>query len=274
MRLAIRFVLACLPLWAAAAHAACSHPMRVGWADFPPYMQAGPDGAPIGLDADLLRAIFKRAGCTLEFFPDMPSKRQTAYLQDGQLDMQFDASDVKERHGYAWYSLPYRRETISLFARKGEAHRFPIRRFNEVAGRGWQILVPYNGWFGQAYEDTLPGLRESKLAYPYVSQAQGVEMLYHRRADLLVGDYYSLRYEAKSAGLPEPDTLPVPVNDNAVHLIFSKRTVVHEDVAAIDAAIRKLEAEGELRRIAERYISASRGQGGKWGSAGFPPARE
>lgn len=253
MRLLVRLILACLLSQALLAHAACSHAMRVGWNDFPPFMQAGPDGAPAGLDADLMRAIFKRAGCTLEFVSNMPNKRQTIYMQTGEIDMQFDASEVKERHAYAWYSQPYRREIIALFARKGEAQRFPLRRMNELATHDWQVLVPYHGFYGQALEDVLPQLREKRLSYPYVSTDQGVEMLYHKRADLLVGDYYSLRYAAKQAGLPELETLPVPVNDNAVHLIFSKRTVPQSDVGVIDAAIQKLEAEGELRRIAERY---------------------
>jgi len=200
-----------------------------------------------------MRAIFKRAGCTLEFVPDMPNKRQSFYMQSGEIDMQFDASEVKERHAYAWYSLPYRREIIGMFARNGEAHRYPINRLNELAGREWQVLVPYHGFYGQALEDVLPQLRRLKLAYSYVSTSQGVEMLYHKRADLLVGDYYSLRFAAKQAGLPQMDTLPVTVHDDAVYLIFSKRSVTRADVATIDAAIQKLEAEGELRRIAERY---------------------
>lgn len=227
--------------------------MRVGWNEFPPFMQAGPGAEPAGLDADMMRAIFARAGCTLEFIPDMPNKRQTFYVQSGAIDMQFNASEVKERHAYAWYSLPYRREIISLFARKGEAQRFPVKRLSDLAGHGWPVLVPYHGFYGQALEDALPQMRQHKLAYPYVGINQGVEMLYHKRADLLLGDYYSLRYAAKQAGLPEPDILPVPVNDNAVHLIFSKRTVTQADVATINAAIRKVEAEGVLRRIVERY---------------------
>jgi polar amino acid transport system substrate-binding protein len=253
MRFIIHLSLLCLSFLAEAARAGCSHPIRVGWNDFPPFVQAGTDGVPVGLDADLMRTIFKRAGCTLEFVPDMPNKRQTLYMQSGEIDMQFDASEVKERHAYAWYSLPYRREIIGLFVRKGEAQRFPIHRLNELASHDWQVLVPYHGFYGQALEDVLPQLREHRLSYPYVSTSQGVEMLYHKRADLLVGDYYSSRYAAKEAGLPEMETLPVPVNDNAVHLIFSKRTVPQADVALIDAAIQKLEAEGELRRIAERY---------------------
>ncbi len=261
MRLIKSLLLACLSLQIAMAHAACSHAIRVGWNDFPPFMQAGPDGAPVGLDADLMRAIFQRAGCTLEFMPDMPNKRQTLYLQSGQIDMQFDASEVKERHAYAWYSLPYRREIIALFVRQGEARHFPIRRMNELESHDWPVLVPYHGWYGQALEEVLPQLRQRKLVYPYVSTSQGVEMLYHRRADLLLGDYYSLRYAAKQAGLPELETLPVPVNDNAVHLIFSKRSVTQADIAVIDAAIQKLEAEGELKRILERYALSPGGLG-------------
>jgi polar amino acid transport system substrate-binding protein len=253
MRLLVRLILLSLSLLAMSAHAACSRAIRVGWNDFPPFMQAGPDREPVGLDADLMRAIFKRAGCMLEFVPNMPNKRQTFYLQSGDIDMQFDASEVKERHDYAWYSLPYRREIIGLFVRKGEAQRFPIRRLNDLAIHNWQVLVPYHGFYGQALEDVLPQLRERRLSYAYVSTSEGVEMLYHKRADLLVGDYYSSLYAARQAGLPELEPLPAPVNDNAVHLIFSKRTVLQADVAVIDAAIQKLEAEGELRRIAEHY---------------------
>ncbi len=253
MRLATSLLLACLSLSTAMTHAACSRTIRVGWNDFPPFMQSGSDGEPIGLDADLMRTIFKQAGCTLKFVPDVPNKRQTLYLQVGALDMQFNASEVRERHAYAWYSLPYRREIIALFARKGEAQRFPIRNLNELVAHDWQVLVPYDGWYGQTLEDARPQLRRLNLAYTYISTREGVEMLYHKRAELLVGDYYSSLYAAKQAGLPELETLPVPVNDNAVHLIFSKRTVTEADVAVIDAAIQKLDGEGELRRIAERY---------------------
>ncbi|MBV8634748.1 MAG: transporter substrate-binding domain-containing protein, partial [Burkholderiaceae bacterium] len=167
--------------------------------------------------------------------------------------MQFNVSEVKERHVYGWYSIPYRRELVSLFAREGEARHFSIQRLDDLTSHDWKVLVPYFGFYGQALEDALPQLQRHKLVYPYISSNQGVEMLYHNRADLLLGDFYSLRYAAKLAGLPELDMLRVPVNENAVHLLFSKRTVTQEDVATIDAAIQKLESEGELRRIEERY---------------------
>lgn len=253
MRRLIHFSPMFLALAISTAEAACSRTIRVGWADFPPYVQSGADGSPVGLEVEMARAIFKRAECELEFIPNVPTKRQALYLQMGEIDMQLAASDVKERHAYAWYSLPYRRELMMLFARKGEAKNYPIKHLTDLADRDWNILAPYQGWYGATFNELLPDLRTRHLVYPYVSSSQAMEMLYHGRADLVAGDYYSMRYTAKVENLPEPEALSVPVNDNQVHLIFSKRSVTQADVATINAAIRKLDEEGGLRKIAERY---------------------
>jgi polar amino acid transport system substrate-binding protein len=261
MRDLMRFAYYCLPIFLACcvlpATAACSRAMRVGWDEFPPYVYSGPGGTANGLDVEMANAIFKTAGCKVEFMRGLPSKRQTAYLKSGDMDMQLGASDVKARHLYAWYSLPYRRELVALFARPGEAAHFPIKHLSDLMTSDWQVLAPYEGWYGKTLEDMQPTLRSRQLLYPYANPSQGMAMLYHKRADLLVGDYYTFLYTAKNEGLPNPEPLSVLVNDNQVHLIFSKRTVSKLDVATIDAAISRLDTSGELRRIADSYALTS-----------------
>ncbi|HEY8026629.1 MAG TPA: transporter substrate-binding domain-containing protein [Burkholderiaceae bacterium] len=231
--------------------------MRVGWDEFPPYVFSGQDGEPVGLDVEMARSIFKAAGCRIEFVQGLPAKRQSAYMKSGDMDMQLGASEVRERHVYAWYSLPYRREIVALFARPGETAQYSVKQLSDLSRHNWQILSPYEGWYGQALADLQPQLEARHLLYSYVGSSQGLAMLYHKRADLLVGDLYTFFYTAKHEGLPVPEPLSVLVNDNQVHLIFSKRTVTRSDVAVIDAAIDKLDASGELRRIADRYALTS-----------------
>jgi ABC-type amino acid transport substrate-binding protein len=213
----------------------------------------GPANRPTGMDIELLTRIFEEANCKLEFIAGIPSKRQLTYLMDGTLDVQFAASDTPERREFAWISSPYRREIISLFARAGEAPLYPLHNLKEFAGTSWRLLAPYHGWFGAEFEAVSPKLRAAKRMSPYLNSEQGLVMLENHRGDLLLGDYYSFIYTARADNKIEPQPLPFTVNDEAIHLLMSKKSVTSGDVDAINAAIAKLTANGELKKIIRRY---------------------
>ncbi|HYD80520.1 MAG TPA: transporter substrate-binding domain-containing protein [Paucimonas sp.] len=248
------FLLASLAALATApSFASCSRTLRLAWEDWPPYSIEGPDGAPQGLDIELISRIAAEAGCKLEYIKGVPSKRQQYYLRQGSLDVQFAASDVAERHAYAWFSLPYRTEIIRLFARPGEAARYPIKDLAELATRKWTLIAPHSGWFGARYESLKPVLAAERRLSAHYSNWLALQMLEARRGDLLLGDYYAVIHTKRVSGETPLDVLPVAVNEEPVHLMLSRKSLTPADVDAINAAIERLAKRGVLEDIANRY---------------------
>lgn len=234
-------------------HAKCSHVFRVAWSAWLPYSYLGHDGRPTGLDIEMINSVMHEAGCEVEYLDNIPSKRQFSYLLDGQLDLQFAASATEERKQQVLYSEPYRREVISMFVRAGELENYPVKKLDDLLKNQWRIIGPYNGWFGKDYETLRPKLREAHRLTEYLNTPQGLLMLAKERGDVLIGDYFSFIYTAKQSPQTEIALLPIYVNDNPVHFIFSKKTVSADDVATINAAIKRLAQQGELRKLLEKY---------------------
>lgn len=233
----------------------CVDGIRLAWSRVAPFAMVDAGGAPTGLDIDLVTAIFSTAGCRLKLINDMPGNRMQATMQTGQIDAQLAASDLPERHIYAWFSEPYRMEEIRIFARGGEAAIYHGASLTELASRGWRFLVPLSGWYGKELAALQPDLRRQKQLFTYTNYQVGANMLYHNRADLIIGDAVALPYTARQENLPDVESLPFVINADPVHLIFSKLTVSAADVATINIAIRKLTANGELRKIMDRYAA-------------------
>jgi polar amino acid transport system substrate-binding protein len=234
------------------AWGACSRDIHIAWDQWPPYIYR--DDAKIlhGLDVDLIDAIAREAHCKVIFSGPIPAKRQYLYLLDGSLDMQAAASVIPERESEAWFTRPYRREIISLFVRQGEKAQFPIGRLSDMTKRDWKIIVPFNGWFGKEYAALRPQLHHTNLLSEYISTDQGLRMLEFHRGDILMGDFLAFVYEAEQnhGGI---EALPITVNDAPVHFMLSKKTMTEADVAAINTAIARLTARGELQKIVARY---------------------
>ncbi|MFC7652133.1 substrate-binding periplasmic protein [Pseudoduganella danionis] len=81
---------------------------------------------------------------------------------------------------------------------------------------------------------------------------QGVRMLEAGRADVILGDSAALRYEARELGLAI-SALPVTVLRAPVHLMLNKNTTTTEELEQINAAITRLEKQGVLAEIRNRY---------------------
>jgi polar amino acid transport system substrate-binding protein len=233
--------------------AACSRVLRVGWVAWPPYSVEGPRQQPLGLDVELVSRIAQEAGCTVEFVRGIPPPRQLFYLRQSTLDLQFAASDVPERHAFAWVSKPYRAEIISLFARSGEAARYAPATLDTVAKNHWHLIAPDAGWFGASYQALRPQFQAKGRLSVYRTTTQGMQMLNTHRGDLVLGDHYAFVHESLAKGIPPLDPLPIPVNEAPIHLLLSKTSLQARDMDTLNAAIERLTRSGALRDIETRY---------------------
>lgn len=250
MRLLIGLVLGCCSL---AAQGACSHAIRVGWSHWPPYSMQNAKGQVEGLDIELVQRIAKEAGCTLAISGDVPPKRQLAQIKLGEQDLQFAASITPEREAFAYFSPAYRTEVMVLFTAQGRGKHIDLKDLRQLAQRDWTLIAPFQGWYGEAYAAISPTLDKETRLTTYKTTEQGLDQLSAKRGDLLLGDLYSFLYVARQRNMPQPDVLPVPVNADAVSLMYSKKSMEPGDVEAFNRAIDKLKKNGELAKIIARY---------------------
>lgn len=242
-------------LWALAqgAQAACSKPLTMVAEEWPPYSYTDTDGQQMGLDIALARAIVGEAGCALVILPAVPPVRRTLLFEQGQVDLLLAASDRPARHRVARFTIAYRQETVGLFALASHAAAYrAVDSFAAVDALGLSVLAPRVGWYGPAFARHVPTLRGAGRLYDYGTIDQGMRMLSAERAQLIIGDVAALNDAASQAHLTLHQ-LPVAVYSTPVHLMLSRASTTAADVAALDAAIARLEQSGALRTIRMRY---------------------
>lgn len=206
-----------------------------------------------GIDADMARAIFKEAGCTLVELGSKPAVRNLALFQKGEIDLMTGASITPERLGFARFSLPYRDETVGLFALAGSAGQYAgVRSFADFLGRPLSLLAPKAGWYGAAYQQQVERLKDRGRLSQFLDYAQGIRMLAAGRASFILGDAAGIEHAAARQGV-KVQPLPFWLVQARVHLMFSRATIGLDDVRRIDAAIERLQKRGALERIRRSY---------------------
>jgi polar amino acid transport system substrate-binding protein len=249
-----RTLILCALVWAVAsapALAACSKTIVMISEEWPPYKVG--DELRRGLDIELAEAIFKEAGCQLARGPALPTVRRLYQFEKGRFDLMLAASDLPERRRFARFSASYRYETVGLFALEKDATRFTdITSFEAIIKRQAGLLVPTIGWYGADYARNHDALKASGRLYTFGNMEQGVRMLAARRGEMIMGDTVGLQHQALLSDTPLRQ-LPFVVLHAPVHLMLSKASTTEADLASIDAAIARLEKNGTLKAIRQRY---------------------
>lgn len=241
------------PATAAAGAVAPGCTLAMALEQWPPYLYTQAGGAPAGLDFELARAILREAGCTLRVTAELPPARRQRLFQSGQLDLLLAASDTAERRRYGRYSLAYRHETVGLFSLATQQPRYRgVTSLEELARQRLPLLAPRVGWYGPGYAALQPRLEQQGLLSTFLGFQQGIRMLAAGRAGLLLGDVAAVRHAASEQQV-EVAQLQVTVLRAPVHLLLNRISTTPEQLAAIDAAIRRLEQRGALGAIRARY---------------------
>lgn len=243
----------CILLAQCASAAECSAPIRMGTGQQAPYGYYDKDKRFVGIDADMVRAIVKEAGCVLVEMPQMPATRNLLLFEQGKLDLLFGSSITPQRLQIARFSVAYREETVGLYAIAAHAGRYAgLGSLAEVVARPLSLLGPRAGWYGADYERQVPVLKRSGRLTLYGDVDQGLRMLAAGRAQLMLADAGMIDNAAARYGV-QVRPLPFWVVQAPVHLMFSKASVSADDVRLIDAAIGRLQQRGAFEQIRQAY---------------------
>ncbi len=227
--------------------------LRMAPESWPPYIYSGHDGTLAGADVELVHAIAREAGCTLQVVAELPTLRRELLFRQGKLDLMLAASRTDERRRYARFSAPYRHERVGLFTAPDKAARFAhLAGFDMIARQRIALLAPRAGWYGPDYARAASAQDAGAWRNTFGNFRQGIQMFRAGRAELIMGDTAALQHEARQQGVTLA-ALPYVPFSAPVHLMLNAASTTQDQLARINGAIARLEHRGALATIRARY---------------------
>lgn len=233
--------------------AACN--LRTGIEPYGVYMFIGADGKAAGVDVDLVQAIADELGCVASF-PKMPWARALLELEHGRLDVGTSASRTPERERFARFSAPYRQAQMGIYVRKGETGRYALDGLSGITDAGLRLGVMRGFYYGPEFEALMADPAFARQVDIAVDYETNIRKLLHGRIDgFLVDDIGVMVGALADYGAEDQvEQHPVFLAGDEFHLMFSKKSVSADLVARIDEVLARMETDGRLRHIMDKYI--------------------
>lgn len=251
----LAIVATALALLSSGASALASCELRCGWEPYVPYQFAGDDGEVTGADIVLMRELAAAIGCDV-VFKELPWARQLLELENGAIDVVMSASWTPERADYALFSVPYRRAKMAIFVRRGTVPQYSLTALSQIPVIGFRLGVIFGYYYGPEFEE----LKQSPAFAAYVDPAAdyrtSIRKLLHQRIDgLLVDDVAVMLAEARALGVADRvERYPLAMPGDEFHMMFSRRSVAPDLVAAVDRQLHAMKTRGRIQAILEQFV--------------------
>ena len=230
-----------------------------GWSVYPPFSYAeNARGVQHwkGLDVELLGQIAHRAGYNIQS-TEINWSEHVREIETGERDVAASATRTLDRERFAWFSVPYRSETVVLIVPTGKSATLPAATETElvdlIKSTGFRLGVDE----GAAYPSELI---RTFLDDPANSN-QVVAMKQQELLDeLLAGNidgYLSNRIVAATNIAAhnaeyQVEEYPIMVHGD-LNVMFSKASVAPEVVEQFNMAIEAVKLDGTYGKLNEKY---------------------
>ncbi|WP_428647631.1 substrate-binding periplasmic protein [Roseibium sp.] len=243
----------CLALLAAEARAMdCPRDgtLIAGAGDYRPYQIVEADNVS-GMDFDVIEAILEKMGCSLKKVP-LPWARHLKAMQNGQVDIASPVTMTPERAAFARFTKPYIVANEVLFV----AADTDVTYDNLAAffSKGYRLGVIREYAYGGDY----PDLRDIYAGQIETTDSLelNLKQLLLGRVDAILGETYVVSAEIRKLRLAgKVKSTGVVVASEPNYIMFARKSVPAAFVAAFDAELQAMKANGAFDRITEKYKS-------------------
>lgn len=230
-----------------------SREFSVGWELWYPYQYHNHKNKLTGVDIEAFKLISEKAGMTVSFV-ELPWQRHLLYIKSGTVDIAFGASYTKERAETAYFSIPYRKELVNLFVRKGTVNAIKLNQLSDLINSKYLIGTENGYFYGDEFEKlkTIPGF--ISRINSVIDIEQNVKMLMKGHIDGFLADPMSMKSFVKKYKFEnEFEIHPLPIYQGDIFIMLSKKTTSHDDLLKINNAISSLQQSGELNKIINNW---------------------
>ncbi len=233
--------------------------LKGGWYAWEPYQYLEyTSGQPQleGLDIDLQRGIAALAGVNIEF-EEISWDKHIADIKSGVRQIGAGATMTPEREEFAYFTIPYRRETNGLYTFRGRERivpRLPLNLF-------FKNLTEHKGRLGviRGFRYVSPELNafiddpaHHKFIVPFNTVFDMINALAAGQIDVAASDRLTAVTLAWRMG--SRDKLnEVVIGSVPIHIMLSKKSVTPDVVEKMNAAIQQFRTSGDYGHIVRTY---------------------
>lgn len=235
------------------ANVSLARTLTIGWELWYPYQFHNKDSQLVGLDFDVMNAILAEAKLKGEY-TELPWLRHLKYIESGEFDVAMGTSYSKERESYAYYSVPYRTETVHLFVRTGRKETIKLDTLSDLIGSPYFIGVEEGYYYGENYKSLIKNPNFAKQISEVFDIEQSVQMTLQGSIDGFLADPQTVKSFVDKYRLEnvfEQHSLEI-YSDN-IHIIMSRKSVDKTLFEQVNNALKSLKERGELDKIYQKW---------------------
>ena len=227
--------------------------LSVGWELWYPYQYHNNNRELVGLDIDSFNAIMAEAKLTFTS-AEIPWKTHLHFIKTGKMDLAMGASWSKNREEFAYFSLPYRKETVKLFVKKGNAKNIQLPTLSDLDGSKYILGVESGYYYGEDYEKLINTAGFHANISEVIDLEQNVTLLMKGHLDGFLVDPYTMQSFIKKYQMQnEFEQHSLDIYSADIFIMLSKQSSNTGTLDKINKAITTLTDNGELMRISSSW---------------------
>jgi len=229
-----------------------SQEFTVGWELWYPYQFHNSKNELTGVDIEIFNLIAKKANMTISYV-ELPWQRHLMYIKSGVIDIAFGASYTEERAQTAYFSIPYRKESVNLFVKKGIAKSIKLEKLSDLANTEYLIGVENGYYYGKEYLQLTNNPKFMARIHGVLDIEQNVKMLMKGHIDGFLADPITMQAFIKKYQLEDQfEQHPLPIYQSDIYIMLSKESCNDNDLNKINNAILALKESGKLSEIIKK----------------------
>jgi len=234
--------------------------LSVGWELWYPYQYHNESQQLVGLDIDSFNAIMTEAKLSFTA-AEIPWKTHLDFLKTGNMDIAMGASWSKEREEYAYFSHPYRKETVKLFVKNGNAQNIQLPTLSDLAKSDYMVGVESGYYYGKDYDELIKTAGFKTHISEVIDLEENVTLLMEDHLDGFLVDPKTMQSFVKKYQLEgEFEPHPLEIYSADIFIMLSKKSSDIGTLEKINKAIATLTDNGELKRISGSWKASQRGE--------------
>jgi polar amino acid transport system substrate-binding protein len=232
-------------------------PLSSGWELWYPYQYRNEDQKLVGLDFDIFNAIIAQAKLEVNYTEELPWKRHINYIKSGEVDLAMGASLTIQRQEFAYFSAPYRVETVGLYVRKGMANKIKLSALKDLIKSPYLIGVEGGYFYGNEYQKLLSQPKFQTHISEVLDIEQNASLLLKGHIDGFLVDPVTLNAFVQKYNMQgEFERHPLAIYSTNIHLMVSKKTNAPDLINKLNNAISALQKNGQLDSIIQHWTNA------------------
>jgi len=228
-----------------------SRDLNVGWELWFPFQYRNKAQELIGLDIEIFKAVIERANLKADFV-ELPWKRHLRYIESGEIDIAFGASYTNEREKYAYFTIPYRLETVKLFIRNGD--KFKINTLKDITKYNFLLGVEAGYYYGDTFQKLMKDPKFKQHTNEVLDIEQNISMLLKGRINGLLADPNTITaFCDKYKITGELELYPLNIYQADIYMMLSRKSLNSETLIKFNSAIQSLKKDGTLDTIINKW---------------------